>query len=575
MRYPTLPTKQTSRQVIDVFGGYNHNLRIGEGEFYDMQNLSSNYYPVLAPREKRGWFRDMPTYGLMSKDGLCYITPPEFIIDGKAVDMGLSNDLKTLVPMGAYVIIFPDKKYINTQDLSWGDIEATYETNGETTFTLCNVDGVDYQDTVAGASAPEDTSKLWIDTSSTPHALKQYATTSNMWVTVATTYIKIAHQGIGSNFEYNDGVSISGITVEGLADLNNTMVIQAVNDDYIVVVGILDAVSKQTDVITVKRAMPEMDFVIEAGNRLWGCKYGMTSSGTVVNEIYASKLGDFKNWNCFMGVSTDSYVASVGSDGPFTGAITHLGYPLFFKENVLHKVYGNYPANYRIQDTPCRGVQSGSGKSLAIVNEVLYYKSRFAVCAYDGSLPTEISAALGDEMYSKAVAGVHRNKYYISMEDTNNKFHLFEYDTIKQMWHKVDDIRVAYFCSHLNELYYVDHIDGGAIKTMFGSGTKDIQPVKWFAETGIIGTDSPDRKYISKLNVRMSLEFGSVVYIFIQYDSSGSWEKIATIMDGDKLRSLTVPIKPRRCDHLRLRIEGEGHAKIFSIAKTISQGSDK
>ena len=36
MEYPTLYVKQKSRQMSDAFLGYNHNLRIGEGEFYDM-----------------------------------------------------------------------------------------------------------------------------------------------------------------------------------------------------------------------------------------------------------------------------------------------------------------------------------------------------------------------------------------------------------------------------------------------------------------------------------------------------------------------------------------------------------
>jgi cell division protease FtsH len=34
------------------------------------------------------------------------------------------------------------------------------------------------------------------------------------------------------------------------------------------------------------------------------------------------------------------------------------------------------------------------------LNEVLYYKSRTGVCAYDGSLPVEISSALGNVSYA-------------------------------------------------------------------------------------------------------------------------------------------------------------------------------
>ena len=167
------------------------------------------------------------------------------------------------------------------------------------------------------------------------------------------------------------------------------------------------------------RHMPNMDFLIESGNRLWGCRYGTALNGDVVNEIYACKLGDFKNWSCFMSLSTDSYTASCGTDGQFTGAITHLGYPLFFKENCVHKVYGNIPANFQIQDTACRGVQKGCHGSLAIVNETLFYKSRGGICAFDGSLPKDASYVLGNEAYSDAVGGAHGNKYYVSMKHSD------------------------------------------------------------------------------------------------------------------------------------------------------------
>jgi hypothetical protein len=97
--------------------------------------------------------------------------------------------------------------------------------------------------------------------------------------------------------------------------------------------------------------------------------------------------------------------------------------------------------------------------------------------------------------------------------------------------------------------------------------------VEWEAVTGLIGTDSPDKKYISRLVVRLSLEVGTVISFSIEYDSSGSWEHLFS-MTGTSLRSFPMPIRPRRCDHLRLKIEGKGNAKIYSICKTIEQGSD-
>ena len=296
----------------------------------------------------------------------------------------------------------------------------------------------------------------------------------------------------------------------------------------------------------------------------------MESNGQVVNQIYDSKLGDLKNWNCFMGLSTDSYVASCGTDGQFTGAVTHLGYPLFFKENCVHKVYGNYPANFQIQTTACRGVQKGCERSLAIVNETLYYKARSGVCAYDGSLPVEMSAAMGDKTYSDAVGGSHGNKYYISMKDTEGEAHLFVYDTGKGMWHKEDDLLPSAFCSCRGELYA---IAGGEIITMLGSGTQDAEEVEWMAQTGEIGITSPDMKYISRLTVRMLLDVGAEARLLAQYDFSDVWEELC-VLQGTSLRSFSVPIRPKRCDHMKLRLEGVGNVKVYSITKTIEQGSD-
>ena len=591
--------------MIDVFRGYNHNLRIGEGEFYEMTNLTSADYPVLSPRSQRGVYHNSVSkpQGLIAKDALCYVDNGRWYINGvdpiKDTKMDLLIDCnscplkttcdsykenatckKTMISMGAYIIIMPDKKYINTADYrDYGNIEAEITTKEAVSFSLCKLDGTEYLNTKAQDTAPSNPKNLdlWIDTSVKPHVLKQYASTTATWTSVATTYIKIHSPGIGIPFAENDGVTISGIEIEALKDLNNTMVIWARGDDYIVVTGILDEVTSTDTPITIKRKMPNMDFIIESENRLWGCRYGVALNGEVVNEIYASKLGDFKNWNCFAGISTDSYAATVGTDGQFTGAITHFGYPLFFKENYMHKIYGNYPANFQIQTTACRGVQKGCSKSLAIVNETLFYKSRSAVCAYDGSLPTEVSSALGDENYGDAVAGVLGNKYYISMKDSKHEYSLFVFDTLKNMWHREDNTQAVEFCNCRGNLYYIDYADN-QIKAVLGDGDpetigKDTSKVKWSAITGIIGTDSPDKKYISRIVVRLLLQVGSSVVFSAEYDSSGDWEHLFT-MTGTELRSFSIPIKPKRCDHMRLRIEGEGEAKIYSICKTIEQGSD-
>lgn len=591
MKWPFLNGKTKMVGNQEVFGGYNHNLRISEGEFYEMQNMSSDYYPILAPRKKRGVFQSGEAiHGLIAKDGLGWVDGKDFVINGHPVDLGLEAGEKQLLSMGAYVIILPDKKYINTLDFQdHGSMEAFFTTVAPVVFTLCDMDGNVYTPAYTQPGQPEEPEnmELWLDTSSVPSVLKQWSATTAMWVSVEGTYVRIESSGIGKAFDIYDGVFLKGLSGEltdyasgeplldpsELQALEGTAVIWAKGDDFIVISGMLTMTRTIPEAVTVSREMPAMDFVVERENRLWGCRYGLNKDGQIVNEIYASKLGDFKNWNCFMGISTDSYAVSVGSDGPFTGASCYAGYPLFWKENCVHKIFGDYPANFAIQTTACRGVQQGSERSLAIVNELLYYKARHAVCVYDGSLPVEISTVLGDQTFYDAVAGGHGNKYYISMKDIFGKPHLFVYDTVRNLWHREDDLQVASFCSCKDELYCIEK-NGGKILTLLNSGKEPEKAVRWMVQTGVQGLYLAEQKYVSRLLLRLSMEQGSRIWISVQYDSMGGWENIGSI-SGRSMKSFVFPIRPRRCDHFRLKIEGEGDVRIHSITKTIVQGSDR
>ena len=581
MLYPRLQPSQTSRQMVDTFRGYNHNLRVSDGEFYEMENMTSDFYPVLSPRGKRGIYKQCGGLtGIIAKDRLCYVDGSAFVIGDNRVEMGLEEGTqKELVSMGAYVVILPDKKYINTIDPEdRGDIEAEFESSGAVTFRLCSITGEAITPATVGAEAPGTPAngEMWMDTSVSPNSLKQYSESSGMWVSVASTYIRIECSGIGDKFQKYDAVDISGVKSGKLQDLNASMVIWDKGADFVVVAGIVDQVVTQAaseGTVKLERRMPNMDFIVESENRLWGCRYGLNRKGETVNEIYASKLGDFKNWSCYMGLSTDSYAASCGTDGAFTGAAAYMGNPVFFKETCLHKVYGNYPANFQIQTTACRGVQKGSHRSLAVVNEVLYYKSGTAVCGYDGSIPTEISYCLGSEQYREAVGGALGNKYYSSMLDSLGKAHLFVWDSAKRLWHREDSFRAERMETLGGTLYAMEE-GTGKIWDMTRAGESPEENVRWSVSTGEIGLEMPDMKYLARMIIRMSLEAGTEVRIYARYDFSQDWEPLFAVR-STRLRSFDIPVRAKRCDYMQLRIEGDGPGKIYSITKTIQQGSGR
>lgn len=582
MRYPEMTEIPRQMMVTENWKGYNHRPRNGDGESYDERNMGSEEAPILAPRRQRGTFRkDIDVQGLIAKDNLCWVEGSKFVMDGYAHEMNLSTAAedcpKRLVSMGAYVIILPDKKYINTADTTdRGNIEAWVTVTAECRIAL--EDGTALQTGIASDAAPDSPAngQYWLDTSGTA-VLKRWSEADSAWVSMPTSYVKITAPGIGAAFREGDGVSITAQEPPaGMEALLGSTVIWSIGEDYLLVPGALEDV--YTAEITVERRMPLMDYIIESGNRLWGCRYGPARNGEIVNEIYASKLGDFKNWNVFQGLSTDSWVGACGTDGQWTGAINYLGYPLFFKADHIHRVYGQLPEQYSIQDVAARGVEKGSGDSLAMVNEVLLYKSRVGIMAYDGSLPTLISDALGEVCYHSAVAGSHGNRYWISMLDEKDTPVLLCFDMKAGVWHKEDGLRASCFCSARNHMYCMA---GRDIVSLTGDGEPE-GIFQWEIITGELGlkqnsgfaqVNMPEEKYIAKLGLRLSIEPGSWVDIDVEYDGSGNWIPTAHL-EGMGLRSFTVPIRPRRCDWLRLKISGMGMARIYSLAKYLEGGSD-
>ena len=583
MQFPTLTEQGQSREMISTFAGYDHNRSIAANAFYDMKNMSSDGYPLLQSRARRGVVRQMETpQGILAKDAMAWADGGKLYYNGaEIVGLTLTEGEKQLVSMGAYLLIWPDKKYLNTKDLTdFGGLEASYASSGTVTYLLCGADGSPLSK--VSATKPEEPKggEYWIDTTQTPHSLMMWSESSEMWIGVATVYTKIQAVGIGKPFQEGDGVEISGAAYGGDSDvvqaqfeeLNGTKIIYAKDEDYIVVVGLIDLTYEQTEgTVTVKRAVPDMDYVCEAQNRIWGCKYGMVD-GKAVNELYCCALGDFKNWNRFLGIATDAWAASVGSDGAWTGAANYLGYPTFFKENVIHRIAISSAGAHQVTETVGRGVQNGSGKSLCVVNEVLYYKAREGVCAYDGSFPSAVGEALGDVRYHSAVGGGCGGKYYLSMQDGANAWHLFCYDTAKGLWHREDDLHALCFTQMDGELYAID-AETKQLLALHGSQGTPETAVKWAAETGLIGYTTVEQKYVSRFNLRMLLPRGSRADMYIQYDSDGVWHHCGH-MEGVGTKSFLLPVRPRRCDHFRLRIEGEGEVRVYSFAKILETGSD-
>jgi hypothetical protein len=744
--FPKLPVYSTQTLFTDKFAGLNKGLSIADGEFSDMQNMTSDKFPVASTRPKRsyvGWHTvdGAPTstvalpQGLIGTDKLIVLDNGHVYIDGEMVEgLTLSTDSsmmpKRCVSMGAYLCIWPDKKYVNTTNpddcgsmgVKWSPAEGAV-----VSAMMCRKDGTNYDEESITVSdtAPADPvdQQFWLDTSGSNDVLKQYSAIYKEWVQVATTYIKIQADGIGKGFKVGDSIFLSGVApqtqeaaaatestetltfatedfnltssftvtesggagaasyasrtktfmVDGIPDgatitnsvikfrtdytrlgaalltvngesfaegvavempvevagngevnvkfgfrssnrangsgyqsntlyvqdislevtysvdgasgetsdsdlkqfeaLNTTNILYGVGSNYIIVAGLLRRNATLKNTIVAELRIPDLDHVCEANNRIWGCSFSRLD-GTLTNEIRCCALGDFRNWYLFDGTSMASYVASVGTDGGFTGAISLKGNPLFFKETCLHKVSGTQPSNFSINTTVCRGVQEGCERSLAIVGETLLYKARTDVMAYDGAMPYSVSEKLGTDKYTDASAGAYRDKYYICMRDASLRWHLYVFDTAKGLWHREDDSIISHFANVKGDLYIIqEDLTPARLMTVNDTSTDKEADYKWSLTFGTYGYAYEGQKYLSRFNIRCQLAAGSTLKMEIMYDSDGKW------IDEGRVRcpnlcTFMIPVIPRRCDHCQIRLSGYGDIKLYSFARVLENGGD-
>lgn len=498
-------------------------------------------------------------------------------------------------------------------------------------YVPCDIDGDEMQvwwdnrPLTPSHQEVQDGKVYWVDTSGDDPQLKKYSSILDDWIPVSQNYTKIEYVTTDASdtpfdgFKEGDAVVIKNAAAGSNAGsagskrrAYNDRVIDALNTDVtasciIKGVGETSSSGTYTSYVIVEtqdvpvpsysmlinnyigqdgskafemtRVVPVFEHVCAGENRIWGC----TSSN---NEIRACKLGDPSNWNTYAGISTDSYAVTVGGEpGAFTGAAFAGSSAIFFKENAVLRIYGTAPSNYRLYSLTAPGVAAGSAKSVAVVNDYVFYLSPQGVCYYDGSAVHEIGAALGGK-YKNGVGAGADNKYYLSCEDESGARHLFVFDLARGMWLREDGIKALYGAAVGSSVCFIEQTGATAADCRIISSRTDA-PINDTSTAGhteegafdyefvtpVIGYEAAGNKYLSRFNVRVKLENGARLDVYVRYDDETAWEhKSSVTAYGTK--SFTTPIRPRRCDHMQIKFAGHGDCVIYSFAKIYEKGSD-
>lgn len=609
-----------SRQLLRAFGGINETYSCSEAELSAALNFSGRGFPALQTRALRKKVRDVEKVnGMYHLNGLliCRGTGLEYAPDGQTgrtaavtLENVLTDDRKALAGMGSKVLIWPDKLAFDTETGQLETLGAKWEL-GDRKMTVCPCDTEGKMYEVAGAGdtepeSPED-GQLFLKGEAGnlydyESVLEKWSAKSGKWVQVLVNTVRMTCPGIGSLLKEGDTVTLTGMpqaVCDALAaDLNGEIVVQALEGDDLVAsltpaqdssryygswtvtaTGTswrsLDGVRTENEglavSITLERRVPDLDFVTEQGNRVWGCS-------KKENTIYACRLGDPTNWYSYRGIAADSYAVSVGSDGTFTGAASCMGYVLFFKENCIHKLYGSKPSDYQLSSVRCRGVAANAAHSLCVLNETLYYLSPDGVMAWDGSIPTKVSAVLDASRLANvqsAVGGALDGRYYLHISrtaGTQGQTRLLVYDTERGLWHE-EDVCSCDMASTGGQLYLWD---GQALWAADPSRESDWQSTEGVEQqvsfelvTGDIGQDGAEQRYLSRLTLRLDAACASTVEVALSYDG-GPWETVASLTAREARRSYDLPLVPRRHSTLRLRLRGKGQITLRSLAKNLA-----
>ena len=609
---------QNGRQMLRAFGGVNETYGCSEAELSSSLNFSARGYPALQTRALRRKVRDAKDVnGMYHLNGLvlCRGTALEYTPDedesragAVVLENALTDTEKTMTGMGTKVLIWPDKKAFDIETGELTDLAAVWEL-GESTMTVtpCDGEGKTYTPGSAGTEEPESPAdgQLFLkgeaeEPYGAASVLLKYSAKNKKWTEILLQSVRLHCPGLGSVLKEGDTVTLSGMPQEVCdavaAGLNGEVTIAELDGDDVIATmtpqqessryygswtvtatsstwqsadGKVSENKAVTAPVKLERRVPDLDFVTEQGNRVWGCSRSE-------NSVYACALGDPTNWYSYRGIASDSYAVSVGSDGAFTGAASCLGYVLFFKEHCIHKLYGSKPSDYQMSSVRCRGVAANAEKSLCVIAETLYYLSPDGVMAWSGSLPSKVSGALDTGKLTavdRAVGGQLDARYYLYLHRKNDSGsgRLLVYDTERGLWQE-ESVAGTGMVSTGQQLYLWDGSALWAADPDRETGGEDETGLKFEAVTGDIGLSVPDDKYISRVSLRIDALAHTVLTVAASYDG-GDWETVSSCAVTKDHQRVNLPFVPRRHDTMRLKFAGTGQMALRSMAFTFADAT--
>lgn len=577
---PLLTSKiAKARRSVNTFEGLNLQPDAKYSNLCDDYNTQSGLYPYLKSRSPRYELKDVSgtVCDLNADTRLYYVytdkTQKMLSYNDKSYVIGQTEDEVKDVhtsKIGGDIFILPDKKVFHAQDESVETLNNSLSFDGQYSYLKC-------QDEFPSYATGFDKNVIAAVTSTGIYARVQGSSSAFYYINFTNTFkagdvvnIKATVYPEPATYDENyyalvnkfkDGINVKLTGVKKTTHkLNKKQYIE-----YTALLYDTDAVSlggfETVDIadITVSRPVPDLVDVCALNNRLWGVSK---------NAIHTSKLGDASEWNDF---STDSYgtlpsscfTAEVDTGGDFTAVCVYNGNVLAFKENCIHKIYGDRPDEYTIVTQDCPGVQKGAEKTLAVLDGVLYYKGTNGVYAYSGSSPVLISSPLGDSSFTAQYAATDGICYYIAASYNQNNV-IYSYNPRRNIWH----IHSGYadltaMAQYNNSLCMA--VENKIITSGIGSKASEIQTEWHFAMK--FNEKSYNRKSYTKLKIKYSLKDGAYFYMSVYYDDNPIKKYAHSEFNTDENGYAFIPLPQYGCREIKVVFEGKGDFTLKNLTR--------
>ncbi len=304
---------------------------------------------------------------------------------------------------------------------------------------------------------------------------------------------------------------------------------------------------------------PQITAPVEWRNRIWAG----TADGKAVIATASGTGADFYKFEDLAG---DSVEIEIPSPGKFTGCIVYGDSLVYFKQNSMGVIYGDLPENFSV-GKEISGVGCIDIKSACVLGGILYFLSSHGFYAYSGGQPQNISREL-NTVYVSAKAFCHEGKYYADAKRKDGQCELLVYDAEKGMWliEESEEIECAF--SKDTDLYIGTK---SGIKRHLARGEQDSKTREWYLETGDLLEGIIEKKGMREIYVRAFIPEGGRMMVSV-CGEDGVFSEKKTVYGTGRITTYRVPVRLKKSEAYRIRIEGEGKAIIYDICRSVSAG---